>query len=401
MLRAFAFRFGFLLLGQWALPLGAPSMLLGGRLWLSPVLEALGLFVGRTLGLDVPVHEESGAGDTLLAWCTALGQVLLALIGATVWTLAQRRVTSHPKLADALQLTLRMALAGEMASYGVIKLFGDQFPAPSDGRLVTTFGDASPMGLLWTTMGASFSYQFFGGALELLGGALLLWRRTSLLGAVLLLGVMGNVVMLNFSYDVPVKLFSAQLWLMAAWLVWPHALPLFHALLGLRPLQPVELGWRFFASGRWVAVRAVLTLVLAAPFLLQTLGYTFERLSMVDAPPNPLVGVYELERVVDGETTLRRLSLTDWSAYAWLGDGPPHRVAVELDEPGTHVALSPRAAEPGFTATFDVTRSDGHYLFKGTLDEHPLTFEAKRLDLSKSLLRTRGFHLVNEFPFNR
>jgi len=67
------------------------------------------------------------------------------------------------------------------------------------------------MGLLWTFMAASKGYQIFTGAAEVLGGILLLWKRTTTLGALTVFGVMANVMALNFFYDVPVKLLSTHL----------------------------------------------------------------------------------------------------------------------------------------------------------------------------------------------
>ena len=64
------------------------------------------------------------------------------------------------------------------------------------------------------------------GVVELLGGVLLTCRRTRLLGALVVLGVMANVVMLNFCYDVSVKLHSSHL----------LAMTLFVAAAGLRRL---------------------------------------------------------------------------------------------------------------------------------------------------------------------
>src|SRR5947199_1204250 len=105
-----------------------------------------------------------------------------------------------------------------MLSFGAYKVIKSQFPAPSLDRLLEPYGDSSPMGLLWTFMGASKAYTIFGGFAEMLGGALLTVRRTTLLGALVCIGVITNIVMLNFSYDVPVKLYSTHLLLMAIFL---------------------------------------------------------------------------------------------------------------------------------------------------------------------------------------
>jgi hypothetical protein len=64
-------------------------------------------------------------------------------------------------------------------------------------------------------MAASRTYTVFAGWMEIVGGLLLCFRRTQLAGALWTAGVMANVFMLNLCYDVPVKLFSFQLLLLA------------------------------------------------------------------------------------------------------------------------------------------------------------------------------------------
>ena len=77
------------------------------------------------------------------------------------------------------------------------------------------------MGLLWTFMGYSTVYTIFAGLGEVIGGAFLLFKRTRLIGSLIVIAIMSNVVMLNFAYDVPVKLFSTHLLLMAIFLTVP------------------------------------------------------------------------------------------------------------------------------------------------------------------------------------
>jgi hypothetical protein len=59
----------------------------------------------------------------------------------------------------------------------------------------------------------------FSGTLEVLAGLVLLYRRTTTLGSMLAAGVFLNVAMLNLSYDIPVKIFSIQLFAMCLFLL--------------------------------------------------------------------------------------------------------------------------------------------------------------------------------------
>ena len=104
------------------------------------------------------------------------------------------------------------------------------------------YGDSSPSGLLWTFMGFSPAYTAFCGLAEVLGGVLLLWRRTTTLGALVLTTVMIHIVMLNFCYDVGVKLFSMHLLAMAVLLWLPDAARLADFFLLNRPVAPARLG---------------------------------------------------------------------------------------------------------------------------------------------------------------
>lgn len=77
------------------------------------------------------------------------------------------------------------------------------------------------MGLLWTFMGASMAYTIFAGSAEALA-VLLFIPRLATLGGLAAMAVLTNVFMLNMCYDVPVKLYSFNLLMMAMFLVAPN-----------------------------------------------------------------------------------------------------------------------------------------------------------------------------------
>jgi hypothetical protein len=110
-----------------------------------------------------------------------------------------------------------------MFGYGMAKLIPLQMPFPYLTRLlIEPFGNFSPMGVLWSSVGASPAYEIFTGFAEMLGGILLIAPRTTMLGALVCLADTTQVFMLNMTYDVPVKLFSFHLVLMALFLVAPE-----------------------------------------------------------------------------------------------------------------------------------------------------------------------------------
>src|SRR4026208_2091617 len=98
-----------------------------------------------------------------------------------------------------------------MVAYGMIKAIPLQMPAPGLTRLLEPFGNFSPMGVLWYSVGASRPYEIFAGCAELAAGILICIPRTATLGALICLADAIQIFTLNMSYDVPVKLFSFHL----------------------------------------------------------------------------------------------------------------------------------------------------------------------------------------------
>src|SRR6185295_10228362 len=209
--------------------------------WYQNLWHAIAPWVGRQVfGVEITVFT-NGSGDTTYDYLVAFCYAVLAATAALVWTLLDRKRANYARLHEWLRIYVRFFLAASMVSYGAYKVFPSQFPAPPLDRLLQPIGDASPMGILWTFIGASKAYEFFSGAAEMLGGLLLLGRRTTLLGALVCIGVVGNVVMLNFSYDVPVKLYSSHLLLMAVFLILPDLRRLANLFLFNRAAEPAAI----------------------------------------------------------------------------------------------------------------------------------------------------------------
>src|SRR5271166_352434 len=178
------------------------------------------LHLSHDFGMDY-LNSATGSKDTTFVYVQVLCYLVVAAVATVIWSLLDRRRRNYYWLFNWFLAYMRLALAAIMIPYGVAKLFPWQFPALSLSKLLQTYGDSSPMGLMWTFMGASPSYSFFGGAAEVLAGMLPVIPRLATLGALVSIGLMSNVLMLNLGYDVPVKLVSIHLLLMAGFLVAP------------------------------------------------------------------------------------------------------------------------------------------------------------------------------------
>lgn len=159
---------------------------------------------------DVLVYP-NGSGDTSFNWAQVWLYLSVAAVGALVWSLLDRRRANYNRADYALRSVVRYYVASVALSYGILKLFALQMTFPNLSQLATPLGDLLPMRLSWLFIGYSTPYQVFSGAVEVLAGLLLFYRRTVTLGLLVGAGVFANVVVLNLSYDIPVKLYSLHL----------------------------------------------------------------------------------------------------------------------------------------------------------------------------------------------
>ena len=335
--------------------------------------------------------------------------LVAAALAAVVWSLLDRKATSYDMLHHWLRVYVRFSLAAIMLGYGAYKVIQAQFPAPSLDRLIQPFGDASPMGLLWTFMGASPAYNLFTGAGEILGGLLLTTRRTTALGALVCIAVMSNVAMLNFAYDVPVKLFSLHLLAMAVFLLLPDLRRLLNVLVLNRDAAAV--GLRPRVSERWRRWAPVARTAFVLLLLIQPLMHARTQQQMI-AKRSPLRGIWNVEEfAIDGQphppllgdTTRWRRVVFDFpgSFAVQLMSDARQRFILKLDESKRTMSLA-RRDDPtkNFAFAYSVPAA-GVMTLDGQLDGKRVQARLRRVEAPSFLLTTRGFHWINEVPFNR
>ena len=349
----------------------------------------------------------NGSGDRTYDFLYVGCLLGLAVVGTIVWTLLDRKRPGYPTLYRWLHLYVRFALGTIMISYGAYKVISSQFPRPTLDRLMQPFGEASPMGLLWTFMGASEPYTMFVGFAEMVSGVLLFSRRTSMLGALMSAGVLSNVVALNFSYDVPVKLFSSHLLLMALFLLIPDLRRLVNVFFLNRPTQPVPSKPLF--ARPWLNRGA---LVFASLFLIGvvslSLYQSYDQRSQ-QAQRSPLYGIWEVEEF-NLEQTQTSAAVERWRRVIF--DSPYRVVAqtttvtqerfrLQMDEQKKTITLRKRE-DPNWQAVLTYQEvSPGALTLTGEMGGSPLTAKLRRVDEPQFLLIKRGFHWINEVPYNR
>ncbi|MES1211847.1 MAG: hypothetical protein ABUL63_05890, partial [Acidobacteriota bacterium] len=163
-------------------------------------------------------------------------------------------------------------------------------------------GDIFPNHLLWWTVGASPTFETATGLAELLGGALLLLPRTTLLGALISAANMLLVFLLNLCYDVPVKQGSLLLFVMAVVLVAPDVPRLANVLVFHRRAEPSRL--RPLFRNRWLdRIPHILLFVFGLYSIKSGLELASERYERLNPPRPALYGLWTVEDFVrDGKS---------------------------------------------------------------------------------------------------
>lgn len=370
-------------------------------------------------GIGAKLHD-TGSGDTVIDWTAAGLMLSLAITAALLWTLLDRRSLAYPRLFGWFRFILRLTLAVAMMGYGFAKLYPFQMAPPSLAVLNEPFGNLSPMTLLWTMIGLNPLYEMICGAVEVVSGLLILFRRTALLGALLTAFVVSNVVLYNFFFDVPVKLYASHLLLMAIVLVIPDLRPLFQFFWQHRPAAPT-LPWSPWPLGSTGKKRfiepAILALVLFSGAILplvQGWGQYKHMRANINKPAD-ITGQWHVDSATfAGQPkpflTGDGLPLTDLyfepsgRVMARAADNALWRGGADINDKKKTFTLYVQAhGDDGVNYSF--TKPDSTHLILTPIKDSAKTestLNLSRVPLPQHYpLLDRGFHLVNEWGLER
>ncbi len=176
--------------------------------------------------------------------------VAAAIVGGLIWGYFDWNRQEYDKLYYWLRVLLRYRLAIGLFGYGIIKLFPLQFPQATLSDLNTNYMDFLPWKIYYLTNGAATAhYQQALGLIEVLGGLLLLWRRTVTLGAGVAAAVLINIVLVNFAYEIGDHVYASALLLIAFFLL-THDLPRLYNLLVRERLAAADSFEPVFSTAR-------------------------------------------------------------------------------------------------------------------------------------------------------
>jgi uncharacterized membrane protein YphA (DoxX/SURF4 family) len=367
----------------------------------------------HVFGISEPlVVVGSGSGDKRFDWVQVICMLTLALVATAVWSLLDRRRGDYVRLHGWFRLFVRFALGSTMVSYGLSKAIPLQMPAPQLTRLLEPFGNFSPMGVLWYSVGASRPYEIFTGCAELAGGILLFMPRLATLGAIVCVADTIQIFTLNMTYDVPVKLLSFHLLLLSLFVLAPDARRLADVLVLNRTAEPSRDS--LWTSRRAARVALVVQLVLGAYLVGVDLSSSITTWTRYGggAPKPALYGIWTVDEMwVDG--ILRSPLVNDYGRWRRVVFQTSTAVSFQrMDDsfatysailnPDSRTIMLTQSGDKYEAARFTFERPSPERLsLDGTMGGQKIRMQLRLFDRNKFLLVSRGFHWIQEYPFNR
>jgi hypothetical protein len=411
-----AFRFSFVYFGLYIL-LTQMNFIPGiPRLQpLAPVRPIVFWVIKNVFHDDRTLQVMGGSGDKMFDYVFVLCLFVFCALVTLLWSLVDRRRANYTRLHKWFRVYVRFGLATTMLGYGMIKAIPLQMSAPSLTRLLEPYGNFSPMGVLWASIGSSFAYERLVGSMELLAAALLFIPQTVVLGGVVSLLDSIQIFSLNMTYDVPVKLFSFHLILLSLVLLAPDMRRLLNVMVFNKTAEPSTqppLGRR----------RRVIQFGIAAQILLG--GYFFwtsysetnqSWFTFGGGAPRPaLYGIWVIDKmtingveraplVTDYDRWRRVVIQTSTSMNFWRMDDTTFGRSAQYDMEKKTITLKEGQGEAAKTVgafAFERPAPD-RLILDGELSGKKYRMETHLFPRENFLLVSRGFSWIQELPFNR
>ena len=354
----------------------------------------------------------NGSGDHTFAYLTLFISAVSTLVIVPIWSLLDRKRKSYNSFLYWFLVLLRVVLIASMLLYGFVKVFKLQFPSASLTHLLDPLGTFSPMGLAWTYMGFSEGFNVFVGSLEVLGGLLLIPRRTQTIGSFIVIGVMTQVAVMNFCYDIPVKLFSVHLVLMALVIFITD-----HRFLNVFIKNKAVEKYKYHHPVTDAQYHKIIFWIKSVSlfFIVSIISFNFYTTASHrgENRKKPLLyGIWEATFFTKNGDTLQPLITDDYrwrylivdlknKATVKTMDDINHRYRFITDSTSQKVSVYKKDSESeDYNFSYKNTNSESLQL-DGIIDSDTLHILFSRKDHEKFNLNARGFNWINERPYNR
>jgi hypothetical protein len=260
------------------------------------------------------------------------------------------------------------------------------------------YGEMSPMGLAWRFFGYSDTYKIFMGVSEILAGFLLLFRRTVVLGALVSIAVCTNIVLVNFSFDVPVKLFSSHLLVFSILVLLPSLKAIFDFFLlqkntSLGTLTP------YFPKRKYQIIWLIFNIyyIGVIPITRMFGHYQGQKFRVHQ---NEWDGIYSGFEA-DESRAWERLLVEGNYLVLITENGNREWISINEVLPEGKISLKNSGNEEKLNELSIKELSEKEYELELRIGNKKTKVSGKRKQISEYPLVQRGFHWINEYPYNR
>ena len=408
-----AFRFGLVYLGLFCLATQISGSMIPnltfsyrgiGRLW--PMRDMTHWVATTVFGVTSRLDDTAG-GEPLFFWVQTFWLLILSVVAVGIWSAIDRRRHNYGNLHRWFYLLARVALAASLFEYGMTKVIPTQFPAPPLATLVTPVGDLTLSALLWTSIGAAQPYEIFTGCIEVMAGVLLLFPRTTVLGAAIGLVALIQVTSLNMFYDVGLKLVSLHMVALAVILLAPDLSRLADFFVRHRPAAASIPA----LPGRTARAQQALFLapILFGAYLLGMYAYinwTFWQVGGGGRPKSAFYGIWNVEQLsVDGQLRAPELNDYDRRWRRVIFDTPDSVVFQRTDDSlapygasldtGRNVLTLRKGNSRNWLASFTLQPvSPDRVALRGEMDGHRIEAQLRRVEFDAFPLLNSSFRWI-------
>ncbi|MCC5908660.1 MAG: hypothetical protein JJU13_20755 [Balneolaceae bacterium] len=221
--------------------------------------------------------------------------------------------------------------------------------------------------------------------------------------------VMVHVVVMNFSYDIPVKLFSIHIVLFSLFLLAPDGKRLLNVFLLNRQTPTAEIQQVFSEKKHIYGVLIFKVIFVASIVIPQTINTWNWYKQMENRPETvPLYGIWEVEEfILNGETVSP--ILTDDRRWRYLiFEHPGRATLIRINEERIHYNVQVDSIDQTIAMNlqneskfFSFEETGNRLKLNGEAQDDSISVQLTKFDTNNFRLLSRGFNWINEFPYNR
>ncbi|NAS30955.1 hypothetical protein GTQ40_08245 [Flavobacteriaceae bacterium R38] len=266
---------------------------------------------------------------------------LLSVIGTSIWLFIDAKIKRdyNARLNILIKTILRYHIGLTLIIYGLSKVLMLQFGEMDFNRLETTMGNQTGMSFLWAFMSYSKFYTMSTGWIELIGGILLLFRKSTFIGAFILFIAMANVVLIDIGYDVRVKMFAIHLFLMTLILLGDNLKRLYRFFILNTTTKPVE-QQALFSNPKAKKIGYSLKGILLLYFVTSSvIIYTDRSAKRTNRYPT-VAGFHTVEMMIKNNDTISEINDQRWKNLSISGSSYRPETAVIREVSGRRNSYS-------------------------------------------------------------